>query len=246
MAMRPDKKFVPVVVFMALAALACVCGPIARIQTGIQRAQNAAGTAQAVATDVGDVVGTGQAFATAVSTAEQGFATQLGPVGATFEAGLEELGPTLIAADLEMVRQWPLSATATSQREVVNYSAAQAVGAPNTAQCGDATSAWAPLIPQSTQEELTLHFSEPVLPTEINIYETFNPGAVVQVRMVDVFGNTPVVYQSEPLFILECPRTLTIPVSGVTVTSSVVIITINQLNSPGGAQIDAVELVGLK
>lgn len=231
---------------MALAALACVCGPIARIQSGIQRARNAAGTAQAVATDAGAAVATGQAFATAVSTAEQGLATQIGPVGATLEAGIEELGPTLIAADLDEVRQWPLSATATSQRDVVNYSAAQAVGAPNTTQCGDAITAWAPLIPQSTQEELTLRYSETVAPTEINIYETFNPGAVVKVRVVDVFGNTPVVYEAAPLFILECPRVLTIPVSGVTTTASVVIVTLNQLNSPGGAQIDTVELVGLK
>jgi len=247
---------------LALAALACLCGPLGQVQSAVNKARNTAGTAQAVATEVGGAIATGQAAATevggavatgqAAATAVVGFeesaATQIAPLGPTLEAALEELRPTLVASDLEVVRQWGLSATASSQRDAPAYSAAQAAGPPNTHACADAPTAWASLDPHSQSEELTVLFADAVFALQVNIYESYNPGFVTQVRLVDVFGDTPVIYQAAPQLAETCPRVLTanVPTEAASRQVSTVIITLDQSAAPSWAQIDAVELVGVR
>lgn len=233
---------------LALAALACVCGPLGRVQSTVTRTRNTAGTAQAIGTNVGGAFATGEAAATAVGDLQQSVATDVAPLPPTIIAGLEELNPTLAASDLEEARQWGITAMASSQRDTPAYAATQATGVPNTSFCGDATTAWASATPNSQSEELTITFAAPVIPMQINIYESFNPGFVTQVRLVDVYGDTPVVYQAAPQLVLECPRVLTIDVPpGATPQQvSTIIITLDQSTAPSWAQIDAVELVGLR
>ena len=247
-----SRKWFMGVAFLSLAAGACVCsGVFSSASSTAEDARNTVGTAQAIATDIGGVIDAGQAIATDVSgvvAVGEAFATDIAPLGATVEAGIEELIPTLIAADEEEVRQWAFTATATSQRDVLNYAAAQAVGLPNTPNCGDAPSAWASLEPNARNEELTVLYAQAVVPTEIVIYESFNPGYITQVRVIDVFGDTPIVYQSAPAPISaeSCPRTFTIPITTVTQLVTAVVITIDQAVAPSWTQIDAVELVGIR
>ena len=241
-----QRKLPMVVGILSLAAAACVCGPLAQVQSTAQDVRDTAGTAQAVATDIGGALATGQAVATTVADLGQTFSTDIAPIGPTFEAGFNELAPTLVAANLEEISQWALTATATSQRDTLSYSAAQAVGPPNTTTCGDAPSAWATLDPHARNEEITILFAEPVIPTQLVIYESFNPGYITQVRVVDIFGDTPIIYQSAPSPVDNCPRAFTIPIGTIGQEVSTIIITIDQAIAPSWTQIDAVLLIGLR
>jgi hypothetical protein len=245
--MSPNvRKVSAPVALMALATLACLCGPLGQIQSTVTEARNTAGTAQAVATEVGGGFATLGAVATTVLGTEQAAATQVAPALPTFQAQLDELRPTLIASDLEEVRQWAITAMATSQLSIPDYSAAQTTGQPNTETCGHAPTAWAPLDPQSPNEELTVLFAEPVIAFQVNIYESSNPGFVTQVRMVDIFGDTPIIYQAPPQLVQECPRILTINAPPGAERTSTVVISLDQTGAPSWTQIDAVELVGLR
>jgi hypothetical protein len=221
---------------LVLATLACLSG-----------VQNTAGTAQAVATEIGDAAATLEVAATSVPTSQSALITRIAPLAPTLQAGIEEFQPTLAASDLEEFRQWGLSAMASSQRAGLNFAAAQAAGPPNTLDCGEAETAWASL-EQNTQEELTVLFAEPVIPLQIIIHESYNPGFVTQVRLVDVFGDTPIIYQAAPQLAGTCPRALTIhiPLNTAAPRAGALIITLDQATAPSWAQIDAVELVGAR
>lgn len=233
-----NPRAAPAFALLALAALACICGPVARVQ-------RTAGTAQAVATDVGGAVATGQSAATAIIGTEEAIATSVAISAPTIQAELATRGPTLAAADLDEIRQWGISAMTTSQLSVPDYSAAQATGRPNTFACGQEPTAWASQDP-SELAELTIIYADAVIPFQIHVHENFNPGFVIQVRTVDVFGDTPIIYQAPPQPAQECPRTLTINAPPGLERTSTLVITVDQSTAPSWAQIDAVELVGLR
>src|SRR5690349_16699198 len=83
---------------------------------------------------------------------------------------------TTFAQD-DKVHQWALSAEASSEYGTDSFSANQATGAPNTADCGDSTAAWASAT-ASEVATLTVYFGVPVIPSEINIFQNYNPGAI--------------------------------------------------------------------
>ena len=63
-----------------------------------------------------------------------------------------------------------------------NWGPEQATGAPDTwPNQGDIATAWASKTPDGQQEWLLLEYDRPVVPKEVHIYETFNPGAVYRV-----------------------------------------------------------------
>jgi hypothetical protein len=65
----------------------------------------------------------------------------------------------------------------------------QATGRPDTwPMQGDIVTAWASLTPDGQKEWLLLEYARPVVPKEIQIYETFNPGAVNRVTGFDLTG----------------------------------------------------------
>jgi hypothetical protein len=70
-----------------------------------------------------------------------------------------------------------------------NWGPEQATGAPDTwPQQGDIVTAWASKTPDGQQEWLLLEYARPVVPSEVHIYETFNPGAVVRVTAFTLGG----------------------------------------------------------
>jgi len=146
------------------------------------------------------------------------------------------------------IRQWAASATASSQYGNPEWAAAEATGAPNVTACGDDSSAWASSA-ESTVEWLELTYSTPVKPFQINIYQTFNPGQIVKVELFSPDGQTVYhVYTATPAKVETCPQVLTLSLDGATLTQvNRIRITVDQsVLGVGWAEIDAVELVGVK
>jgi hypothetical protein len=145
----------------------------------------------------------------------------------------------------EETRQWAVSATASSQYGDTGWSADQATGAPDTPECGDYTTAWASA-GYYTVEWIELDYDSPVLPTEVNIYQTYNPDQVIQVALRDLAGDYQTVYLGMPEDKSDnCPFVLSIPVEGIDWQVDGVKITIDQSEFEDWCEIDAVELVGV-
>ncbi len=64
----------------------------------------------------------------------------------------------------------------------------QACGEPNTEGAGDIQTAWASLSQDDQDEWLMLEYAEPVVPTAVLVYETFNPGALYRVTAFKLDG----------------------------------------------------------
>lgn len=143
------------------------------------------------------------------------------------------------------IRQWASQAVATSQYTDNAWSAAQATGSPDTAACGDIGTAWASSTATGI-DELVVSFDTPVLPTQINIYQTYNPGAIVSVTLLQSNGGEWVIPNSADPG-TSCPGVFSIGVpEGLTQGQAIdgVAILLNQSNHSGWNEIDAVELVG--
>ena len=141
-----------------------------------------------------------------------------------------------------VTRQWASTATASSEYDNPDWSAMQATGAPDITECGDIETAWSSEN-QDGIDWLEVGYKTPVYPAEINIYETYTPGSVVRVEVKDEAGVYYVVWEGEPRA-GECPRILTIPVSGVDRLVTGVRIHVDQRKLGDWNEIDAVELVG--
>jgi hypothetical protein len=139
--------------------------------------------------------------------------------------------------------QYAASATASSEYSSPGWSASQATGQPNTPTCGDLSTAWASLHSGGV-DTLSLTYEKAVLPTRIVLYETYHPGAVSKVEVLDEGGQAINVYQAEPATVDQCPNELLIQVKDVKVPVRQVKVTIDQSNHNGWDEIDAVALYG--
>lgn len=148
------------------------------------------------------------------------------------------------ASSAELIRQWASSATAGSEYGNPDWAAHQATGAPDTLGCGDLVTAWASA-DQFSVEWLEVRYDIPVLPFEVNIYETHTPSQVVRVELLDTGGEYHQVYSAEPKIKAECPYVLTVRVeeAGYQVDGVRVTVDQSQLGLPWD-EIDAIELVG--
>ncbi len=172
-----------------------------------------------------------------------------GPFVPTFEAMMDSVSlfepvvPTMTPA-LYPGSQWAASATASSEYGSQSWAAFQATGAPDTPECGDYETAWASS-GSSTVEWLELQYSFPMNPTEVNIYQTYNPSQIALVELIDEQGEYHEIYSGEPEEVEDCPYVLSIPVA-VEYMAVGVRITIDQsVLGLGWNEIDAVEMVGL-
>lgn len=142
------------------------------------------------------------------------------------------------------LRQWASSAEATTEYTTVDWSASRAIGAPDAMTvCGDNVNAWASL--EATDGEvLTLYYETPVEPTQINIHQNFNPGAITSVELVPEQGDFTIPIANSTDSGTLCPGVFSIDVSLNTKVIGVVI-NIDQVAIANWNEIDAVELVGL-
>ena len=143
------------------------------------------------------------------------------------------------------IRQWAAGAEASSEFADPEWASVQAVGAPDTHQCGDYQTAWA-TASSDTVETLVLTYTVPVQAVAINIVQTFNPSQVVKVELVGMNDGAFTVYEGQPVQVDQpCPYTLAIPIEKTDRYFSKVRITVNQsILGLGWNQIDAVELIG--
>ncbi len=122
------------------------------------------------------------------------------------------------------------------------WSAAQAVGKPNTLVAGDKESAWASLQPNNGGEWLKLEYANPVEIKTIRIRENYNPGAITKVSAFTKEGTESVIWKGdEPL--KEAPNTFEI-LADSTVKSQSLKIYLDTARVRGWNEIDAVQLVG--
>ncbi len=139
--------------------------------------------------------------------------------------------------------QWAIDAVASSEFSNPRWAAIQATGAPDTTECGDMTTAWASAT-TSDGEWLELTYATPVIPTQINIYETYNPGYIIRVEVISTVSEYHVVWEGRPRVVQQCPYVFSVPVSGIDFPVAGIRITVDQENLGSWNEIDAVELVG--
>ena len=150
------------------------------------------------------------------------------------------------AAQDAVIRQWASFATASSEYTDDAWNAMQATGAPDSRSCVDAATAWASLTISEPDETLTVFFDTAVFPTQINIHQNYNPGAITGVELI-AFGDgdpLPVNNTADPG--TPCPGVLTIDIDwDDPVAIEGVVIHLDQTLVGDWNEIDAVELVGI-
>jgi hypothetical protein len=157
----------------------------------------------------------------------------------------QALPTTAVGGAAGAIRQWAFEAEASSEYGSTDWAASQATGTPNTPNCGDVGTAWA-ASKQDTREWINLYYTQPVVPTEIHIIETYYPNQVVQVDLIDMQGQFVTIYTGEPKQVdSPCPFILSIPVNKGDLLVQGLRITIDQSVIQNWNEIDAVELVGV-
>ncbi|MCK6580604.1 MAG: hypothetical protein L6Q98_21135 [Anaerolineae bacterium] len=145
----------------------------------------------------------------------------------------------------ETIRQWAASASGSSQYGSSSWTFEQATGEPDTASCGDIGTAWASAS-STGKDTLVLVYAESVIPSQVNIYQTYNPGAIYRVELSSsASGETFVLPDSaDPVGNTPCPGIFTLDIGGITAPVDTVTIFLDQTLSGSWNEIDAVELVG--
>ncbi|NSW52819.1 MAG: hypothetical protein HPY85_09965 [Anaerolineae bacterium] len=159
----------------------------------------------------------------------------------------EQVLPTAapVAVESAIMRQWAVAAVASDQYGDNAWGAVQAVGEPDVDECGDSTYAWAALSPTS-YSWIELTYTTPVNPTEINIYQNYNPSAVVEVDIITVDGEEYIAWTGTPKEVDYCPDLMTITIDLVEpLAVNKVRVYIDQSYFNDWTEIDAVELVGM-
>ncbi len=133
--------------------------------------------------------------------------------------------------------QWATSASASS--EYPGNGATQATGAPDTSQCGDQLTAWAPLSNGAGPEWLRLSYATPVYASGVRIHETYIGSFVTGIDLIEPGGAAHPL--SMPTDTTPCNGYLELSFSQTSyLVSSVMIHT--QVND--WEEIDAVQLLG--
>ncbi|MGB3944707.1 MAG: hypothetical protein WBK88_07945, partial [Methanothrix sp.] len=139
--------------------------------------------------------------------------------------------------------QWAVHATASSEYSSTNWSALQATGEPDTyPDHGDIETAWAPLDEDAGIEWLDLEYEVPILITRVEIYETYNPGAVIGLEIYDREGGRHLAWEGS----MEPARTARISTIDIDpgFPSDRIRIILDTRRVPGWNEIDAVALIG--
>lgn len=152
--------------------------------------------------------------------------------------------PTETVLPSELDVQWGAIAYASTEYGNPDWSAGQATGAPDTAECGDYATAWAASGSNSPDDWLEVHYAKPMFAEEIRIYETYNPGSIVRVEVITVVADYIAVWEGDPEASGECPRVFSVPVEGIEAPITGVRLTLDQSVIGDWNEIDAVQLVG--
>lgn len=145
--------------------------------------------------------------------------------------------------------QWSATATASSTYKAAKdqeaYAPWQATGPANVTQVSDDPRSWAPAEADTGIEWLQVTFARPVSATEIRVRQSFGPGAIIKVELIDDKGAKQTVFQGVDerkydewtwWFTQSFPKT-SYPVTGAKITLATNAV-------PGWNEIDAVQLIG--
>ena len=154
-------------------------------------------------------------------------------------------GPSYSAAPAGAeLHQWAVAATASSQYGSDAWSANQATGTPDVVRYADDIHAWASFNSDGSVEWLELTFAQAVVPTAIQIIESYNPGAVILVEAFDEGGDTWVeLWSGTDPSPPDAIATFGPDIAPVEFATDKLRITLGDI-VPGWSEIDAVELVG--
>jgi hypothetical protein len=83
---------------------------------------------------------------------------------------------------------WRDLSTVAQSRPKRAWGPEQACGQPDTDMAGDIQTAWASASQDNEDEWLLLEYEEPVIPTAVLIYETYNPGSLYRVTAYNLEG----------------------------------------------------------
>ena len=168
----------------------------------------------------------------------------------------------------QTISQFANGATASSDGIAgsSDYSAAQAVGAPDVAACGDNPSAWSPIEANAgynadgtpIEDWLQVSFPRYVWVRELQVVESYDPGAIVEIDLRASDGSAPdTVLWSDPAGdgFGPCPGSFVVDVNGTTdfqYDTAIVWIDTNRIGDANGngnyaddfPEIDAVQLTG--
>ncbi len=97
--------------------------------------------------------------------------------------------------ELDPKGQWASTARASSEYRAADYSASRATGAPNVRFHGDNAQAWATRLADAPDEWIELTFANPVPAAAVRVRQSFNPGAIVRVELIDTAGGVQTVFQ---------------------------------------------------
>jgi hypothetical protein len=86
---------------------------------------------------------------------------------------------------------------AAVQRPKRPWGPEQATGEPDTDQSGDIQTAWASASPDDQDEWLMLEYAEPIIPIAVDVYETFNPGALNRITVFKLDGEEVEVWKGD-------------------------------------------------
>ena len=119
----------------------------------------------------------------------------------------------------------------------------QMVGPPNTTEAGDYATAWAPKTSRGAGEEwIHLGFDNAVEVAQVNVRETYNPGAISRISAVLPNGQETLLWEGvEPASQAPVNMSFSLPAG---VQANQVKVYLDRRRVPGWNEIDAVELVG--
>ncbi len=140
---------------------------------------------------------------------------------------------------------WATSASASSEYRASDYSAKQALGAPNVPRHTDHAKAWAPRLADAGEEWIELTFPQPVRASGIEVTQSFNPGAIMRLEIFDESGASRIVWTG-PDTTAYAPNQIgvlkvTFPTTEQPVNRVKVILDTRRV--PGWNEIDAVKLI---
>jgi hypothetical protein len=141
--------------------------------------------------------------------------------------------------------QWASSIRAVStQYTATSWAANKALGAPDVFPAGgDNANAWASLGADDRDEFLEVGFSQPMRASAVEIYETYNPGAVRSITMITASGKSITARQANPMATGATSNRLRADVSCTAEPIVAVRVEIASTQVTGWNEIDAIGLV---
>jgi hypothetical protein len=150
--------------------------------------------------------------------------------------------PVPVAAPI--VTQWAATVRAMStQYSPSSWAASKVLGAPDVFPAnGDNANAWASLGADDRDEFLEVGFAQPIRASAIEIYETYNPGAVRSITLITTSGTHISAYRGNPTASAGANR-LRVDAQCTAEPIVAVRVELGSMAVPGWNEIDAIGLV---